>query len=278
MRTATQPSYTAAYDVLRLLSNGSSSDYNGAQFQFRKRLGGSLQTQVSYTWARSMDSSSNDIGFGSGFANLFTSGERGSSDYDVRNNLSLSGSWRVPAPPGRAFYLFQHWNLDWVAAARSGLPFDVQGVSKATSGSSGSSLFAQIRPDVVYGEALWIQDPKVPGGKRLNLAAFSIPTGYTQGDLGRNALRGFGFAQLDLSLRRMIPITERYQIGIAAEGYNILNHPNFANPSPFEGANMSSPSFGIVTQMTNQSFGGGVNPLFRSGGSRSMELSLRLQF
>jgi hypothetical protein len=278
MRTAIQPSFTAAYEVLRLLSNESSSDYNGAQFQFRKRLGGSLQTQLSYTWARSTDSSSNDAGFGSGFASLFTSGEHGPSDYDVRSNLSFSGSWRVPAPRGLAFYPLQHWHLDWVAAARSGLPFDIQGVSKATSGSAGAGLFAQIRPDLVAGKAVWIDDVTVPGGKRLNAAAFSVPTGYVQGNLGRNALRGFGFAQLDLSLRRMIPITERYQIGIAAEGYNILNHPNFANPSPLEGANMSSPNFGIVTQMMNQAFGGGVNPLFRSGGSRSMELSLRLQF
>lgn len=278
MRMATEPSYTAAYDVLRLLSNGSSSAYNGAQVQYHKRLSRSLQAQFSYTWARSLDSSSTDAGFGGGFASLYGNGEHGPSDYDVRNNMSLSGSWRLPAPRGLAFYPLRHWYLDFVAAARSGLPFDIQGVSAATSGSAGAGLFAEVRPNLVAGQPIWIDDPKVPGGKRLNFAAFSVPTGYAQGDLGRNALRGFGFAQLDLSLRRMIPITDRYQIGIAAQGYNILNHPNFANPSPLEGANMSSPNFGIVTQMMNQAFGGGVNPLFRSGGSRSMELSLRLQF
>jgi len=277
MRMATEPSYTAAYDVLRLLSNGSSSSYNGGQVQFRKRLSGSLQMQLSYTWARSVDSASTDSGFGGGFASLYGAGEHGPSDYDVRNSLSLSGSWRLPAPRGTAFYLLRHWYIDFVESARSGLPFDIQGVSAATSGSAGAGLFAEVRPNLT-GLPIWIDDPKVPGGKRLNIAAFSAPTGYAQGDLGRNALRGFGFSQLDLSLRRMIPITERYQIGIAAEGYNILNHPNFANPSPLEGANMSSPNFGIVTQMMNQAFGGGVNPLFRSGGSRSMELSVRLQF
>jgi hypothetical protein len=277
MRMATEPSFTAAYDILRLLSNGSSSDYNSGQVQFRKRLSASFQTQLSYTWARSVDSSSTDAGFGGGFASLYGAGEHGPSDYDVRNNLSFSGSWRLPAPRGLAFYPLRHWYLDFVAAARSGLPFDIQGVSAATSGSAGAGLFAEVRPNLT-GLPIWTDDPKVPGGKRLNIAAFSVPTGYAQGNLGRNALRGFGFAQLDLSLRRMIPITDRYQIGIAAQGYNILNHPNFANVSPLEGANMSSPNFGIVTQMMNQAFGGGVNPLFRSGGSRSMELSLRLQF
>ena len=135
-----------------------------------------------------------------------------------------------------------------------------------------------VRPDYVTGEAIWLSDPKVPGGKRLNEAAFKIPSGYAQGDLGRNALRGFGFAQLDLSLRRTIPLGERIQLNLSAQGYNVTNHPNFANPSPQEGSNMSSPNFGVVTQMLYQGFGGGVNSLYRSGGPRSMEFSVRLQF
>jgi hypothetical protein len=96
--------------------------------------------------------------------------------------------------------------------------------------------------------------------------------------MGRNELRGFGFAQLDLALRRVIPITERYRFSIGLEAFNALNHPNFANPSPQEGANLASPDFGVVTQMLNQSYGGGLNALYRSGGPRSMELALRLQF
>jgi hypothetical protein len=236
-----------------------------------------LQAQLSYTWGHSIYSSSTDAGFGGGFASLFGSGERGPSDYDVRRTVNFSGSWRLPAPDGLPFYLLQHWYLDFVASARSGLPFDIQGVSGTTSGTAGAGLFAQVRPNY-NGLPIWIRDSTVPGGSRLNINAFTAPTGYAQGNLGRNALRGFSFGQLDLALRRVIPFTERYQVSIAAQGYNILNHPNFANPSPLEGGNMSSPSFGIVTQMMNQAFGGGVNALYRSGGSRSMELSLRLQF
>ena len=118
----------------------------------------------------------------------------------------------------------------------------------------------------------------MPGGKRLNKDAFSIPDGYTQGNLGRNSLRGFGFGQLDLALRRTVPISERVQLSISAQGFNITNHPNFANPSSQEGANMSSPNFGVMTRMLYQGFGGGVNSLYRSGGPRSMELALRLEF
>jgi hypothetical protein len=282
MRTETQPSFSDAYQVLRLATNGASSEYNGVQVQFRKRVSASLQTQLSYTWSHSIDSSSTDSGFGGGFASLYGSGERGSSDYDIRHNVNLSGSWRLPAPRnGLLFSPLRGWYLDFVAAGRTGLPFDLQGVSNSTSGSTSTTatngLFASVRPDW-DGLPIWIADPHAPGGQRLNPAAFFIPTGYTQGNMGRNALRGFSFAQLDLSVRRVIRIAERCQMSIAVQGYNVLNHPNFANPSPMEGANMASPDFGVATRMMNQSFGGGVNSLYRSGGARSMELVLRFQF
>ena len=288
MRVQNQPTYSSAYDVLTESTNGATSSYHGLQVQFRRRLSASLQTQVSYTWSHSIDSASNDAGFGGGFASLFGGGQRGSSDYDIRHSLNVSGSYRLPGPSqGLISSPIRNWYLDFTVTERSGLPFDLQGVSSSTSGATSTSssstspnasvgLFAQVRP-MYNGRAIWISDPHAPGGRRINSAAFFIPSGYSQGNMGRNSLRGFSAGQLDLSLRRMIPITERCSLSIAAQGYNILNHPNFANPSPFEGANMSSPDFGVMTRMLNQS-GGGGNSLYSPGGSRSMELSLRLQF
>src|ERR1700761_6836969 len=104
MRTENQPSYSGAYNILLEATNGASSDYDGLQVQFRKRLSASFQTQISYTWSHSIDSSSNDSGFGGGFATLFTSGQRGDSDYDIRQTGSFSGSWRLPSPSGAIFY------------------------------------------------------------------------------------------------------------------------------------------------------------------------------
>jgi hypothetical protein len=284
LRTDTSAPETAAYDILEQVSNGAESDYDGLQIQFRKRLSSALQTQFSYTWSHSIDSASTDAGFGGGFATLL-GGERGDSDYDIRHNVTFSGSWRLPAPAeGRMYAPLRNWYLDYVASAHTGLPFDLSGVSESTStetscngtsNTTNTGLFANVRPSYVGGP-IWIDDPTVPGGRRLNNAAFIIPCGYNQGNMGRNELRGFGFAQLDL--RRVIPITERYRFSIAVEGFNVLNHPNFANPSPLQGANLASPDFGVVTQMLNQTFGGGVNSLYRVGGPRSMELALRLQF
>ncbi len=280
MRTETRPSFSQAYDLLRTATNGSTSDYHGLQVQFRRRLSARLQTQVSYTYAHSLDSSSNDAGFGGGFATLFGAGQRGSSDYDIRHNLNFSGTYLLPLPQrGWLGAVVGGWYSDWVATWRTGLPFDVQGISTSTSATTTTprGLFAQVRPDY-NGKPVWIEDPNAPGGHRLNAAAFTSPSGYEQGNLGRNALRGFGTSQLDLALRRQVAMGDRWRLNLSAQAYNVANHPNFANPSPLEGSNMSSPNFGIVTRMLNQGSGAGVNSLYRSGGPRSLELSLRLQF
>ena len=84
--------------------------------------------------------------------------------------------------------------------------------------------------------------------------------------------------QVDLSLRKNIRITERVSLSLGAQTYNLMNHANFANPSPLAGANLSSPNFGVSTSMVNQGYGGGLNSVYRTGGPRSMELSIKLQF
>jgi hypothetical protein len=279
LRTTTTPVYSDYYNILSTISNGASSTYNGLQIQYRRRLSKTFQTQASYTWSRSMDDASTDAGFGGGFANLYGSSERGPSDYDMRHSLSVSGSWLLPAPrKGLVFAPLRNWYLDFMGTAHSGLPFDIEGVSNASSSGStiNAGLFAEVRPDYT-GQPVWLSDPHAPGGKKLNPAAFSVPDGYMQGNLGRNALRGFAFSQLDLTVRRVIPFTERIQLSIAGVAYNALNHPNFANPSPLEGGNMASPDFGVVTRMMDNGVGTG-STLYRAGGPRSLEAVVRLRF
>ena len=87
------------------------------------------------------------------------------------------------------------------------------------------------RPNLVPGVPLWIANPNVAGGKEINTAAFTIPTGAVQGDLGRNALRGFGATQVDLTLRRQFRLRERLSLQARADFFNIFNHPNFGPPS-----------------------------------------------
>ena len=280
LQTQSQPSFGSAYSILILASNGATSNYNSLQAQFRRRLTRSLQTQVSYTWAHSIDSASNDIG--GGFASLLGSGQRGNSDFDIRHSLNWSGSYRLPSPGSRFLKpLLGNWNADWIAQFRTSLPFGVLGITTETSANSTASnqaagLFAQVRPDYT-GQPIWISDPDAPGGKKLNPAAFAVPTNkYAQGDLGRNTLRGFDFSQVDLSVRRQILLSEKWRLNISAQAFNIFNHPNFANPSAMDSSNLSSPAFGVATRTVGGGVGGGS--LYQSGGPRSIELVARFQF
>jgi hypothetical protein len=98
-----------------------------------------------------------------------------------------------------------------------------------------------------------------------------------QGDLGRNVLRGFDAASVDLTLRRQFKLRERLSLQARADLFNIFNHPNFGSPINY----LSSPQFGQSTQMLGASLGsggqnGGLNPLYQIGGPRSAQLSLKM--
>jgi hypothetical protein len=239
-----------------------------------------FQAQVSYTWSHAIDSASFDTASSGGFATL-RGDERGNSDFDVRHNLSFSGSYAIPAPENRFLHaIIGNWWTEWVVTARTGLPFDVRGISETTSEEEDDDekprlgLFAQVRPNYT-GESIWIEDDTAPGGKRLNPEAFELPDEFEQGDLGRNVLRGFNLFQVDLSLRRQFPITERWRIHAAVQAFNVLNHPNFLDPSIDEGANLASSSFGLATRMVS---GTGLGSQYQTGGPRSVQVSLRVEF
>ncbi len=174
--------------------------------------------------------------------------------------------------------------------AHSSPPVDLYDSSLINS--SFHSAFAIVRPDVVPGQPLYLFGTQYPGGKALNPAAFVDPpldpnTGAVirQGNLGRNALRGYRAAQWDLAIHREFAVHEALKVQFRAELFNVLNHPNFALPI----ADISDPRFGLSTQMLGQglngsailhsnSTGGAFSPLYQIGGPRSIQLVLKLEF
>ena len=75
------------------------------------------------------------------------------------------------------------------------------------------------------GSSFKITDPNLAGGKEINKAAFAVPTGAVQGDLGRNALRGFGATEVDLTLRRQFRLRERLALQLRAGTFNGPSKP-----------------------------------------------------
>ena len=265
-----------------LTTNGATSDYNAFQLQFQHRLSRGLQTLVSYTWSHSIDIASTDTDFQLPADKADPERDRGASDFDVRHALQAAFTYEIPSPhlARLATSIMRDWSVDGILLARTATPVNVT-ITRQLGLNSVSA-----RPDPVAGEAAYIQDPAVAGGRRINPAAFVVPAEARQGVLGRNRLRGFAFIQLDFGVRRRFNLTERANIQWKAEFFNIFNHPNFANPDGTLGLYspplVVNPLFGVSTRMSARAPVNGVmnglSSLYRTGGPRSIQLSIKLAF
>ena len=255
-----------------LTGNSARSNYNALQVQYRQPLRRGLQALLNYTFSHSLDNASNDTVAGFSGTVISAGNDYASSDFDVRHSFSGALTYELPSPKGRqgVNLLVKNWSIATVIVARTGFPFN--GVVDQSSPDPGG--FVESRPDAVAGQPRWVVNAAAPGGKMLNSAAFTIPTVIRQGSEGRNDISGFGLTQVDLSLLRVFPITERVTLQFRTDAFNVLNHANFSNPS---GQIAFGPPGLESQQMVNQSLGG-LNPLFQEGGPRSLQISLKLSF
>jgi hypothetical protein len=272
-----------------LISNAATSDYNALQFQFQRRLTRGLQALASYTWSHSIDTAS--AGSYANASNLLVptfnpNSNRGPSDFDIRNAFSAGLTYNIPTPGIDAFAgaILRDWSLENIVQVRSAPPVDID---DANFFVFNGGFYADVRPDLVPGNPLYLYGSQYPGGKAFNPSAFTNPptdpsTGnpLRQGDLGRNALRGFGATQWDFAVHRDFAVHESLKLQFRAEMFNVLNHPNFGPPYPFFGLG----GFGVSNLMLGQSLsggnvgGGGFGPLYQIGGPRSIQLALKLSF
>jgi len=269
----------ANFTRIDAVSNAASSNYNALQAQFTRRMSKGLQALLSYTWSKSLDTAS-DESINNLYApnlRLSPASDRGPSSFDVRHAFTGSASYELPAPSNNGFarMLIKGFAFDSVVRMRTAFPIT------PTTGRDplGLGLTNIARPDLVPGQPLYLYSDAFAGGKRFNPAAFDGATPLAQGrqgTLGRGTLRGFNLSQVDLSLRRRFSLTERFALDFRAEAFNVLNTPNFANPTGV----MTSGNFGrsVATLASGLAGASGQNPLFVVGGPRSIQLALKLQF
>jgi hypothetical protein len=117
-------------------------------------------------------------------------------------------------------------------------------------------------------------------------SAFLIPPAYgSYGNIPREPFRDGGFRNLDFSVTKQFKFKERLTAQFRAEFFNVLNHPEFTNPQGAIGggggslnpskAGTSANGLGYVTTTPDQA---GSNPVLGSGGSRAIQLGLKLIF
>jgi hypothetical protein len=261
------------------------SSYNAMQVQLKHTIG-RLNYEINYTWSHEIDDLVNVF---SGWSDPFTpSVDRASGDWDVRQNLTGSVVYSFPdshSSNGFTKALLSGWQGSSILQTRSGLPTNIQLIS----GFFGLPL----RPNYVPGQSTTLGNANWPIGN-FNPNAFAMLPGYdgdwgtpaNTGTVGRNALRGPAFFQWDISAMKSFAIREKFQVQFRADVFNILNHPNFANPdggictsvTPAFGSTPATctpnPNFGRTGQTIADNMGSQIG----TGTSRQIQLAIKLIF
>ena len=276
--------------VVAYRANQGLSDYYGVQAVARYRRS-HLQFQASYTWSHTIDNQSEPLAgeffnfsfsgdaaaSGAAFTRQFDSrADRANSDFDQRHNVVAYGVWEIPAAflAAKAAPVFRDWTLSGLTAIRSGFPYSP--LATALFNGSGQD-YANNRADLVNAAQAVIQTP-LPGGVQiLNPAAFTPPAAGQLGNLGRNAFRGPGLYNADISLSRRFRFAKLGESGcltIRADAFNLLNHTNLNNPV----TSLDSPAFGSALYGRQ-----GFNPGFPTSAPlneapRQIQIMVRLAF
>jgi len=273
----------AAFTAIQLTRNAATSNYNGLQAQFQRRLSRGLQALVSYTWSHALDDDSS--------SNSNRVAQYGDAAFDVRHVLATAATYQIPAPgQGLARAILGLWSLDTRLQAQSSLPVDLV-AAQLTDPATGSLV--NVRPNIIAGIPLYLSGSQYPGGRSINngvptaaqiagagcsptgpaKGSFCTPPAGQSGNLGRNQVRGLAAWQLDAALHRQFRMTEKVNLQFRAEAFNLFNHPNFGTIQ----TSLTAANFGQATNMLNRQLGG-ISQLYQLGGPRSFQFALKLQF
>jgi hypothetical protein len=227
-----------AGQIIGTLWNGSSF-YDALQTHIVRRMTKSLQFGASYTWARSIDTSSGSVAGNQFLNSVFnlpwfdTSLNRGPSDFDIRNNAVFNAIWEVPTPSdaGGPRWFVSGWQVGAIYQVSSGMPFTPE-IGGDPLGLKSSYPFDF--PDRIFGpgcESAVNPDNPV---HYIKTQCFSFPNPATRmGNAGRNSLIGPGLSNFDLALIKnnyIKRISESFNVQLRAEFFNLLNHTNFSPP------------------------------------------------
>jgi hypothetical protein len=252
------------YGSIRGMFYQGRSYFNALELQLAKRMSHGFQVQGTFTWGKSIDTSSATVA-GDAFGNSISSLDwfdmrlnRGLSDFNVGRTIVINGTWDIPAPKsfsGPARWIADGWELGTILTVSDGVPFT------ATWGTGDDPAFTLSNDDWAFPNRLGGAGCKTltnPGNPNnyIKTQCFAVPTapsaafwaanncqggdGITdltcpnlRGNAGRNILIGPGITNLDFSIfknNRIKRISENFNVQFRAEIFNILNHANFAPP------------------------------------------------
>jgi Carboxypeptidase regulatory-like domain/TonB dependent receptor len=300
--------------VVNYLSNAYTSNYNGLQATLTQRSSHGLSMVVGYTYSHALDYLSDNRGINA-MDGYHPQREYGASDFDIRHRLTVTTTYAIPGKKSFG-QLLQGWQLNSIITLQSGQPWNVMDTGNDTSLTGESSdrwdffgnpndfksgptpipFFAGSGDPTAptsnsscNSKALATDGGIVGGPTSTSLAnigcyaqgaSVMIPPALgTFGTMGRNLFRDRGFRNWDLSVFKNWKFGERFTAQFRGEFFNVLNHPNFANPN---GANVaygnndpSAGNFGCGCATPDVA---AANPVVGSGGARAIQLGLKFIF
>jgi outer membrane receptor protein involved in Fe transport len=279
------------YYVLNFQSSAI-SNYNSLQVRLNVRDLHGFTSTVNYTYSHSIDTASDGQDYAPFQAQPDNSfnirNERSNSGFDVRQRFSWLWSYRLPGTSTMK-WLTHGWEASGVVSLATGMPFTVLDYDDFNN----TGEFYE-RPDLVSKPVINANNP----AEYLSLSSFAAPcaqpdladgiclSGAHFGSSPRNGFYGPHYRNFDFSLDKETKLTDRVNMQLRADFFNLFNHPNFANPL--------LPSFNVL--WTNNGFApggttgtgyfpltvtpdvGAQNPFLGGGGPRDIQVSLRFSF
>jgi len=222
------------------ITSGKSS-YNSAQVNFRHTSGG-LQLLLGYTYSKSLDNSS---GYGEQINPIDSRITRGLSAFDSTHNFVVSYNYVLPFDRlGGPRRLTSGWTISGITRFATGLPVtlvETDDHSLLGTAFGGPIILPVDTPDLVH--PLHIMDPR-----KTDKHFYFDPTSFAssaiglQGNARRRFFHGPGTNNWDAALQKSTKLTERVDLQIRAELFNVFNHTQFITPS-----GILSGTFGQVT-------------------------------
>jgi hypothetical protein len=249
------------YGSVGLLADDSSSTYHALEVAFSRQYAHGLSFLASYWYSKSLDYISTLNVAGS--APTLVAGENdlaqnpfdlraehGPSLFDATQRIVFSGIWALPGRhwASRAVaFLADGWQFNAIASLSTGTPFTVYDSADVSLQGSAPEIsgFYSSRPDLISNPN--VGQPHTPN-EWVSRASFLQLSPQTQagqfGNEGRNAVRGPGIENVDLSFFKYFSIDETKRVQFRAECFNLLNHANFGLPVN----DLESPAFGQILQ------------------------------
>jgi hypothetical protein len=241
------------YGGINQLNSIGTSNYNALQSTLRLRAWHGLTSQFVYTWAHALDEITAYRGaIPRDSTNL--KAEYGNGDFDTRHNFSATFTWDIPGSSHGPKILTHGWQVNSLMTFHGGQPID--GVR--TGFDQIANPFAGVSHSFNKSGVTWINPNSfAPGSTFL-------------GNLRRNQIFGPGFSDVDLSVFKNIPITERVKAQFRIEMFNTFNRVNLAS-----GIGATGPGSGVIADTIGDFNGApGIGP----GEAFNMQLGLKIIF